>query len=91
MLFPHKQDIYIFYLFYGDLPVDVSEEGVNLSVMPQHAHRLSQRPLWGGVGAEAAVVDREPALEARVHEVLVEGTERVRVDHALVGNGLLAE
>jgi len=49
----------------------------------QDAHGLCQRPLGGGVGGEAAVIDGERSLERRVQKVLVELADYDRPQHTL--------
>ena len=75
----------------GALPVDVTQQGVDLAVVREHAHRLREGPLGHGVGREAPVVDCEVGEVARVLQVLVEGSQHGALRHALVHDGARGE
>jgi len=65
-------------------PVDVSQQGVDLTVVAQHAHGLGQGPAGQGVGAEPPVVDRVGNGKALVLQVPVENRQHLGAHHALV-------
>lgn len=56
--------------FSGPHPVDVASEGVDLPIVPYHAHRLGPAPAREGVGAEAGVHQRHVGLELWMLQVL---------------------
>ena len=55
--------------FSGPHPVDVASEGVDLPIVPYHAHGLRPAPAGEGVGAEAGVNQRHVGLELWVLQV----------------------
>ena len=71
----------------GRHPVEVTLEGVDLTVVAEEAHGLRQGPLGHGVGGEAAVVDAELRLEVLILEVEVELANHGGAEHTLVHDG----
>ena len=65
-------------------PVAVALHGVDLAVVGNEAVGVRQRPRREGVGAEAAVHERECGLHALVGQVGIERGEFGRGEHALV-------
>ena len=65
-------------------PVDVAAHGVDLAVVGERAVGMRQRPRGQGVGAEAAVDERDGRLEGLVLEVRVVGRHLRGREHALV-------
>jgi len=68
-------------------PVAVAPDRVDLTVVRDEAVRVRQRPAREGVGAEAAVHQRECGLVPRVVQVGEVRRELVRREHALVEQG----
>mmetsp|Transcript_6845 Transcript_6845/g.24932 ORF Transcript_6845/g.24932 Transcript_6845/m.24932 type:complete len:297 (-) Transcript_6845:765-1655(-) len=77
--------------FLGSHPVQVTLEGVDLTVVTQKAHRLRERPLGRRVCGETTVVNGELSLVVRVFKILVELTQDRRSKHTLVHNSARAQ
>ena len=77
--------------FRGLRPVDVAQQRVDLSVVTQHPHGLSKGPARQGVGAEAAVINRETHLKTRIAQIGVVLRKHFGAHHALVHNGATAQ
>ena len=75
----------------GTGPVDVAQQGVDLTVVPEQPHRLGQGPAGQGVGAEATVVHRKTDRKPRIAQVAVEVRQHLRTHHAFVDNGATAD
>ncbi|CAB4897173.1 unannotated protein [freshwater metagenome] len=71
----------------GAHPVAVALHGVDLAVVGDVAVRVRQRPRREGVGAEAAVHQRQGALDALVPQIGEEHRQLRRGEHALVDQG----
>ena len=65
-------------------PVDVALQGVDLTIMGQHAEWLGQRPLREGVGGIALVVNRKRTFKALIHQVGIENRHLLGQHHAFV-------
>ena len=72
-------------------PVEIAEERVDLSIVTEHPHRLSQRPSGQRVRAEATVIHRKTHFKARVTKIGVVAGEHLGPHHALVDNRATAE
>ena len=72
-------------------PVDVAAQRVDLAVVGDHPVRVRELPAREGVGAEAAVDERERGLGPRVLQVGVVAEQLRRREHPLVDHGAARE
>mmetsp|Transcript_3098 Transcript_3098/g.6837 ORF Transcript_3098/g.6837 Transcript_3098/m.6837 type:complete len:280 (-) Transcript_3098:316-1155(-) len=72
-------------------PVDITDEGVDLSIVSHDAHGLGERPLGVGVGTETTMVNDEFGGEVLVLQILVKLGKDASLHHALVHDGLAGE
>ena len=70
--------------FVGFHPVDVALQGVDLTVMSQHAEGLRQPPLRKSVGGIALMIDGKGRFEPVIHQVGVERRHLFGQHHAFV-------
>jgi hypothetical protein len=68
-------------------PVDVAAQGVDFTIVRNHAVGMRQLPRREGVGREALMHQRHRADETRILQVLVIGTDLIGEEHALVDDG----
>jgi len=65
-------------------PIRVAAQGVDLTVVGDHAKRLSQFPAWEGVGAETLMDDGQGGRETLVGQVGIVAGQLRGEEHALV-------
>ena len=65
-------------------PVQIALQGVDLTVVGQHAKRLGQPPLGEGIGRIALVINGKGALKAFVHQIREEHSDLFSQHHTLV-------
>jgi hypothetical protein len=68
-------------------PVNISKEGINLSIVSHNAHRLCKGPTRASVGRETTMVDCKFSCEIRVLQIFVELRKNASLHHALVYYG----
>ncbi len=71
----------------GAHPVQIALKRVDLAVVGQHAEGLGQLPLGEGVGRVALVEDGVAGLDRGVVQVVIQLTQQLGADHALVDDG----
>ena len=67
--------------------IHVAGDGVDLAVVYHHAVRMRTLPAGIGVGTETGVHDTDCRMVIRTVQIVVEQTELVDQEHALVHNG----
>ena len=74
-------------LLAGQHSVNVSTDGIDLTVMGDHAVRMRTIPARRGVRRETGVHDGDGGPVIRITQVIIEGTELLYQEHALIYDG----
>mmetsp|Transcript_110013 Transcript_110013/g.164605 ORF Transcript_110013/g.164605 Transcript_110013/m.164605 type:complete len:386 (-) Transcript_110013:536-1693(-) len=72
-------------------PINVSEQSVDFTIVPNDTHGLRKRPAGVCVGRETTMVDDEFGSVVRVRKVFVEFRENSRLNHSFVDDGSMTE
>ena len=78
-------------LLAGEHSVNVSTDGIDLTVMGDHTVRVRTIPARRGIRRETGVHDGDGGPVIRVTQVIIEGTELLYQEHALIHDGPRAQ